>query len=109
MELLEAAKQVDGRVLVATVPGWTVLRLRDPDVAHAVEDALEADAGLGARERCAGTGVDAEPEPEVLTAVHTVEAELVRVVELPRVVVRGSVEHHHGRAGRQVDAADRRR
>ena len=53
--------------------------------------------------------MDAEPEPEVLAAVHPVEADLVRVLELPRVVVRGAVEHHHGGARRQVDAADSRR
>ncbi len=108
MQLLDTAEQVDGRVLVAAGTGGTVRRLRDPDVAHAVEDALEADAGLGPRERRARAGVDAEPEPEVLAAVHPVEAELVRIVELPRVVVRGAVEHHHGGAGREVDAADRR-
>ena len=61
-----------------------------------------------ARERCARAGVDAEPEPEVLAAVHPVEAELVGIVELPRVVVRGAVEHHHRGAGREVDTADRR-
>ncbi len=41
MEVLEATEHVDGRVLVVAGTGRAVLRLRDPDVGHAVEDALE--------------------------------------------------------------------
>ncbi len=52
----------------------------------------KADARLGPGERRAGAGVDAEAEPEVLAAVHTVEAELGRVLELARVAVRGAVD-----------------
>ena len=70
VQLLEAAEQVDGRVLVAAGAGRAVRRLRDPDVGHAVEDAFEADARLGPGERRAGAGVDAEAEPEVLAAVR---------------------------------------
>ena len=36
-------------------------------------------------------------------------SELVGPLEAARVAVRGAGEHHHGRAGRDVDAADGRR
>ena len=78
--LLQAAEHVDRRVLVAAGAGRAVLGLRDRDVGHAVEEALEADARFGPGERRADTGVDAEPEPEVMAAVGAVEAELVRVL-----------------------------
>ena len=52
---------------------------------------------------------DAVPERDVLARVGAVELELVGVLEAARVAVRGAVEHHHGRAGRDVDAADGRR
>ena len=76
---------------------------------HAVEEALDADAGLGAGERRAGARVDAVSEREVLARVGAVDVELGGVVEVARIAVRGAVEHHHGRARRDVDAADRRR
>ena len=41
VQLLEAAQQVDRRVLVATGAGRAVRGLRDRDVGHAVEEALE--------------------------------------------------------------------
>ena len=64
---------------------------------------------FGPRERRAGTGVDAVAERDVLARVRAVELELVGALEAARVAVGGAVEHHHGRAGRDVDAADRRR
>ena len=42
-------------------------------------------------------------------AFGAVDDELVRVLEAARVAVRGAGEHHHRRAGRDVDAADGRR
>ena len=56
--------------------------------------------GLRPRQRCAGARVDAVAEADVLTAVHAVEAELERVVELPRVAVGGAVQHEHAGARR---------
>ena len=64
---------------------------------------------LGPGEGRTGARVDAVPERDVLTGVRAVEPELGGVVELARVAVRGAVEHHHGGAGREVDAADGRR
>ena len=60
-------------------------------------------ARLGPGERRTGARVDAVAEPDVLAAVHAVEAELERVVELARVAVGGAVQHEHAgarRAGR---------
>ena len=105
---LEPAQHVDRRVLVAARAGRAVLAFGDPDVGHAVEDAFEAHARLGPGEGRTDTRVDAEPEPEVMAAVGAVEAELGRRLEVARVAVRGAVVHHHGRARREVDAADRR-
>ena len=64
----------------------------------------EADVALGPRERAARARVRAAPERDVRPGVRTVDAELVRVLEPPRVAVRRAVEQHHRRAGRDVDA-----
>ena len=48
-------------------------------------------------------------ERDVLARVRAVDDELVGVLEAARVAVRGAVEHHHRRAGGDVDAADRGR
>ena len=51
------------------------------------------------------------PRPNAMwaCALGAVDAELGRALEPPRVAVGGAVEQHHRRAGRDVDAADRRR
>src|SRR5207244_2252110 len=108
VQALEAPHQVDRRVLVAARAGRTVLRLRDPDIRHAIEEALHADATLGPRERRAGARVDAEPEPDVLASVRSVEAELVRGVELAWVSVRGARHDENARPRRDVDSAHAR-
>ena len=107
MEPAQAAQDVRRRVLVAAGAGRAVLGFGDPDVGEAVEDALEADARFGARERRARTGVDAVTERDVLPRVRAVDVELVGVLEAAGIAVGGAVEHHHRRAGRDVDAAER--
>ena len=59
---LHTAEHVEVRVLVAAGAGRAVRLLRDPDVGHAIEQALGADARLGPGERSAGAAVDAGPE-----------------------------------------------
>ena len=83
-----------------------MLRLRDRDVAHAVEHSLDADACFRTSERRAGAGVDAVPERDVLAGVHPIGSELVGVLEAARVAVGRPGDHHHRGAGGDVDAAD---
>ena len=52
---------------------------------------------------------DAVPEPDVVATVRAIEAELVRVLELSRVTVRGAVHQEDDCAGREIDTADRHR
>ena len=54
-----------------------------------------------------GQRVDAVPERDVLARVRAVDVGTRRALEAARVAVRGAVEHHQRRAGRDVDAADR--
>src|SRR5262249_58334191 len=82
---------------------------RDPDGGHAVEEPFDADTGLGPSQGSTRAGVDAEPEGQVLADVRPVEVELGRALEPARVTVGGTVEHHQGGAGRDVDPADGRR
>ena len=69
VQLGEPAQDVGRNVLVATVTGGAVVRLADPDVGGAVQQALEPDPGFGAGQRCAGAAVDAAAEGQVLTGV----------------------------------------
>ena len=108
VELGEAAEDPRRLVAEAAVAGRAVVLLGQADVAHPVEDALEADPALGPGERAAGAGVGAAPEGDVGLGVGPVDAELVRALEAPGVAVGGAVEQHHRRAGLDVDAADRR-
>ena len=108
VQLGEAAEDPGRLVVEAAVAGRAVVLLGEADVVHAVEDALEADAALGAGERAAGARVVAAPERDVRLRVRAVDAELGRALEAPGVAVGGAVEQHHRRARRDVDAADRR-
>jgi hypothetical protein len=83
-----------------------VVLLGDADVRHAVEDPLDADPRLHARERPAGAAVHPEAEGEVVAGAGAVDAELGRCIEVARIAVGCPVEHHHRRAGRHVDPAD---
>src|SRR5207245_10742855 len=89
--------------------GGTVLRAGEPDVGHAVEDPLEADAGLGPCQGRARARVHPPAETNVLEGVRTVETELVRLLEPARIPVRGSHHEKDVRPGSDVDVADRRR
>src|SRR5205085_11705927 len=89
----------------AGVRGTVVLR-REPDSAHAVEDALEADPCFGAGERTAGAGVRAPPDRDVVHGVGPVDAALLRTVEPPRIAVVGAVEQDDRRTRRDFDAGD---
>ena len=58
----QAAEHVRPVVVVAPRSGRAVVRLRDPDVGHALEEPHEGRVRLGPGERGAGAGVDAVPE-----------------------------------------------
>src|SRR6478736_8965961 len=92
VELVEAPEDPRRLVREPARARRSVVLLRQPDVAHPVEDALEADAGLRARQRTAGARVHAAPERDVLLHVRAVEAELGRALEAARVAVGGAVE-----------------
>src|SRR6478672_8904849 len=106
MEGAQPAEDEGRHVLVAPGARRTVLGLGDRDVRHAVEEALDADAGLGAGQRCAGAGVDAVAEGEMLACIRAFDDEVAGIVEKARVAVGGAVEHHDGRAGGDGDAGD---
>src|SRR5262249_41790134 len=87
VQRFETAQHVDRRVVIP--PGFrgTVLGIGDPDVGHAVEDALEADPTFGPGERRADARVDPEAESHVVPAIRAIDPEFGRLVELPRVAV----------------------
>src|SRR5262245_27639752 len=105
----EAAEDVRRRVLETAGAGGTVLGIRETDVAHAVEDPLEADPGLGAGERPARARMRAAAEGDVLLRVGPIDTERGRAFELARVAVGGTAEEHDGAAGGDVDIGDPRR
>src|SRR5262249_25249497 len=106
VEADQPAQDVRRHVVVAPLPRGTVLRVVDADVAHAIEETLDGDAALRAREWRAGARVDTVPECKVLPGVGPLDLDLGRVAELSRVSVCCTVDHHQVRAGRYVDAAD---
>ena len=59
-----------------------MLRCRDPDVSHTVEQALEADPRLGPGQRRAGARVGAVAEGEMLAGAGAVGNELTGTLEL---------------------------
>src|SRR5439155_1671812 len=83
-------------VVEAARGAGTVVLLGEPEVARSVEDALDADAPLGARQRGAGSRMGAAPEGDVLPGVGTLEPELRGALEAARIAVRRAVEQHHG-------------
>src|SRR4051794_26128213 len=106
MQLVEAAQDEGRRVAEPPCARGAVLRLRYPDVAHAIEDPLEGDPPFGAGQWSAGAGVDASPEREVLPGVAPVQPELVGVLELSGIAVGCAVQHHDRRPGRDLDVPD---
>ena len=83
--------------------------LGQADVAHPVEDAVEADPPLGPGQGATGTGVGTPAEGHVCPGVGPVHVELRRVLEAPGIAVGGAVQQHDRCAGRNVHAADGRR
>ena len=98
VQLGEAAQHPGRLVAEAAVAGRAVVLLGEPDVAHPVEDALEADPALGPRQRRARAGVVAAPERDVGLRVGAVDPELGRALEPPGVAVGRAVQQHHRRA-----------
>ena len=84
VQLREAAQDPGRLVAEAAVAGRAVVLLGQADVAHPVEDALEADPALGPGERATGARVGAAPERDVGLGVVAVDAELGRALEPPR-------------------------
>src|SRR5215207_8867103 len=104
----QTAQDEGGHVDVASIARWAVLVHGDADVGRAVEQPLDAHAGLRTRQRRTGTGVHAAAERDVLAGVGAMHVEPRRIVEAPRVAVGGGDEQHQGRPGGDVDAAERR-
>jgi len=91
--------------LEAASIGGTVVFLRDPDVRGAVEDAFDAHPSLGAGQRCTGARMDTTPECDVARGVWPTDVGGFWPGDLAGIAVGGAVEHHHGRAGGNVDPA----
>src|SRR4051812_43405694 len=81
VELAQAPQHPGGCVLEAAITVGTVVLLRQPDVVHALQDALDADPALRARERCSRTRVVTAPERDVVHRVRAVDAEVGRALE----------------------------
>ena len=99
MQFPEATEHVRRVVLVTPGADRPVRRFRDLDVPRTREEALDGDASLCTRERCTDTRVDAVSETDVLATVRAIETELVRVLELSRVTVRGAVHQEDDSGG----------
>src|SRR3989442_1523034 len=97
MEAAQAAQHPGRLVLEAPGARGTVMLLREANVAHPIEDPLEADLRLGARERAARAGMVAAAEGDVLLGVGAVDPELGGALETPRVPVGRAVQHHERR------------
>jgi hypothetical protein len=83
-----------------------MMLLGQSDVPGPVENALDADPSLGARQGAARARVRPPPEGDVGLGIGAVGAELSRALELPRVAVGRAVEEHDRRAGGDLDTAD---
>ncbi len=65
MQRVQPAQHPGGFVVEVALARRTVVLLGEPDVAHTVEDALDADPALHPGQRAAGTGVGAPAEGDV--------------------------------------------
>ena len=80
-----------------------MLGLGDPDVAEPIEQPVDRHPPFGTGERCAGTGVDAVPERDVLAGVHAAEVERVWIGEHPLVAIAHPRRQHQRSAGGDPD------
>src|SRR5207247_11358268 len=71
VQLREPAEHPGRFVAEATRVRGAVVLVGPPDVAHAVEDALETDAALGARQGATRAGMGAPPEGDVGLGIRT--------------------------------------
>src|SRR4051794_35612150 len=99
MQFGETTQDVRRNILVAAAIRRAVLRLADPDVGGAIQQPLEADAGLRARQRGTGAAVDAATERQVLACVLALGVKRVRILEAPRVAVGRAVDDHQRAPG----------
>src|SRR5947209_20137014 len=109
MQPVESAQDVGRRVRIVTVPGRPVRGLGNPDVAGPLQHTLDADPGLGTRERSTRAGMQATAKCQVGTGVLPVDPELGRLLETSRIAVGRTVENHDAGARRDIDAPDGRR
>ena len=92
-----AAEDVGRQVLVAAGARRTVLGLGDRDVRHAVEEAFDAGAGLGAGERRAGRVWAPCPNARCWRALVRSTSNSAGSSKWRGSRFAGAVEHHHGR------------
>jgi hypothetical protein len=86
-----------------------MLRLRDSDLRHPLEEPLERDARFQARQLRTGTGVSTTSERQMIAQVRPVELELVRLLETAWITIRRP-ERQHGEGARgHLDSPDRGR
>src|SRR3954471_19907064 len=90
VDLGEPAQDERGLVDIFAGPDGPVLLFADGDVGHPVENALDRDPPLHARQRGARAGVDAAAERDVLADILAVERELVRILEALGIAVGGT-------------------
>src|SRR5437763_960973 len=94
VQTADAAQDVGRHVVVTAGAHGAVLLLGDPDVVHPVEQSLDRDPSLGARERSTGAGVRTVTERDVLARVRALHVEVARMLETTGVAVRGPVDDH---------------
>ena len=95
----ETAEDPRRLVVEVAIAGRAVVLLGQPDVAHAVEDALEADAALGPGERAAGAGVNARARRRCAPGRWAGRGGTRAGTRSAGVAVGGAVQQHHRRAG----------
>ena len=112
VELRQAPDDPGLLVTEPSVARGAVVLLGEPDVAHPVEDALEADATFGAGQRATGAGVGAAAERHVVQGVGPIDSEVVGALEPAGITVGAPPGHCIARArgpgGRGAPAASHR-
>ena len=85
-----------------------MFRFGNPDVLHACENPLQANASLGARKRRSCAGVGTTSEGKVFAVAGASEAKLIGLLVPARLAVHGGVGEHDASASRNIHATDRR-